>query len=102
MEALELQASIRTESGKGPARRLRAEELVPAVLYGSGAESILVTVNAADLIRIIRAEGETGFIKLVIDEGGRRPRGSPSSRSSRPTRSPRRSSADCRSGWTAS
>ncbi|HNQ02822.1 MAG: 50S ribosomal protein L25 [Syntrophobacterales bacterium] len=73
MEALELQASIRTESGKGPARRLRAEGLVPAVLYGSGAESILLTVNAADLIRIIRAEkGETGFIKLVIDEGGKK------------------------------
>ncbi|HQL89339.1 MAG TPA: 50S ribosomal protein L25 [Syntrophales bacterium] len=73
MEALELQASIRTESGKGPARRLRAEGLVPAVLYGSGAESILLTVSAADLLRIIRAEkGETGFIKLVIDEGGKK------------------------------
>jgi len=73
MEALELHAKIRTESGKGPARRLRAEGLVPAVLYGSGAESILLTVSAADLIRIIRAEkGESGFIKLVIDEGGKK------------------------------
>lgn len=73
MEALELQAKIRTESGKGPARRLRAEGLVPAVLYGSGAESMLLTVSAADLIRIIRAEkGESGFIRLVIDEGGKK------------------------------
>lgn len=72
MEALELRATIRTESGKGPARRLRAEGLVPAVLYGSGAESTMLTVNAADLIRIIRAEkGESGFIKIVIDEGGK-------------------------------
>ncbi|OPY06222.1 MAG: 50S ribosomal protein L25 [Syntrophaceae bacterium PtaB.Bin038] len=32
----------------------------------------MLTVNAADLIRIIRAEkGESGFIKIVIDEGGK-------------------------------
>ncbi|HQG84405.1 MAG TPA: hypothetical protein PLH66_09715, partial [Syntrophales bacterium] len=73
MEASELKATIRTESGKGPARRLRAEGLVPAVLYGSGAESTMLTVNAAELIQIIRADkGEAGFVKLVIDEGGKK------------------------------
>ena len=73
MEAIELKASIRKESGKGPARRLRAEGLVPAVLYGSGAESTMLYVNAADLIKIIRAEkGETGFIKIVIDDAGKK------------------------------
>ena len=72
MEAIELKANVRKESGKGPARRLRAEGLVPAVLYGSGAESTMLYVNAADLIKIIRAEkGETGFIKIVIDEAGK-------------------------------
>jgi len=72
MEAIELKASIRKESGKGPARRLRAEGLVPAVLYGSGAESTMLYINAADLIKIIRAEkGEAGFIKLVIDGAGK-------------------------------
>jgi large subunit ribosomal protein L25 len=71
MEALELKANIRTETGKGPARRLRAEGLVPAVLYGSGAESMMLYVKAEDLIKIIRAEkGEKGFIKLVIDDSG--------------------------------
>lgn len=71
MEASELKASIRTESGKGPARRLRAEGLVPAVLYGSGAESTMLYVNAAELIKIIRAEkGEAGFIKLIIEDAG--------------------------------
>ncbi len=73
MEASELKANIRTESGKGPARRLRAEGLVPAVLYGSGAESTMLFINAADLIKIIRAEkGQASFIKLVIDEGGKK------------------------------
>ncbi|HTZ38588.1 MAG TPA: 50S ribosomal protein L25 [Syntrophales bacterium] len=73
MESIELKANIRTESGKGPARRLRAEGLVPAVLYGSGAESMMLYVNAADLIKIIQDEkGERGFIKLVIDESGKK------------------------------
>lgn len=73
MEATELKASIRKESGKGPARRLRAEGLVPAVLYGSGAESTMLYVNAAELIKIIRDEkGEAGFIKLVIDDAGKK------------------------------
>jgi large subunit ribosomal protein L25 len=73
MEAIELKANIRKESGKGPARRLRAEGLVPAVLYGSGAESTMLYVNAADLIKIIRAEkGESGFIKIVIDDAGKK------------------------------
>ncbi|HET6488124.1 MAG TPA: 50S ribosomal protein L25 [Syntrophales bacterium] len=73
MEAIELKANIRKESGKGPARRLRAEGLVPAVLYGSGAESTMLYVSAADLIKIVRAEkGETGFIKIVIDEAGKK------------------------------
>ncbi len=73
MEAIELKANIRKESGKGPARRLRAEGLVPAVLYGSGAESTMLYVSAADLINIIRAEkGETGFIKIVIDDAGKK------------------------------
>ena len=73
MEASELKASIRKESGKGPARRLRAEGLVPAVLYGSGAESTMLYVRAADLIKIIRDEkGEAGFIKLVIDDAGKK------------------------------
>jgi large subunit ribosomal protein L25 len=73
MEASELKASIRKESGKGPARRLRAEGLVPAVLYGSGAESTMLYVNAAELIKIIRDEkGEAGFIKLVIDDAGKK------------------------------
>jgi len=73
MEAIELKANLRKESGKGPARRLRAEGLVPAVLYGSGAESTMLYVSAADMIKIIRAEkGEAGFIKIVIDDAGKK------------------------------
>jgi large subunit ribosomal protein L25 len=67
MEATELRASIRKESGKGPARRFRKEGLIPAVFYGRGEEAILLSVNAADLLKIIKAKKENIFIKLLID-----------------------------------
>jgi large subunit ribosomal protein L25 len=67
MEATELKARIRTESGKGPARRFRQEGLVPAVFYGGGSEAIPLSLNAADLLKIVKMKNENIFIKLIID-----------------------------------
>ena len=67
MEAIELKACIRNESGKGPARRLREKELIPAVFYGRGQDATLLSVNAADLLKIIRAKKKNIFIKLLIE-----------------------------------
>jgi large subunit ribosomal protein L25 len=67
MEATELKASIRTESGKGPARRFRKKELIPAVFYGRGQDATLLSVNAADLLKIIKEKKKNIFIKLLIE-----------------------------------
>jgi len=67
MEAIELKASVRTQSGKGPARRFRKEGFIPAVFYGRGEEAIHLSVNAADLLKIVRKKKENIFIKLQID-----------------------------------
>jgi large subunit ribosomal protein L25 len=67
MEATDLKACIRTESGKGPARRFRKAGLIPAVFYGRGEEAIHLSLNAADLLRIIKKKKENIFIKLLID-----------------------------------
>jgi large subunit ribosomal protein L25 len=67
MEATELKACIRKESGKGPARRFRKEGLIPAVFYGRGEEAILLSVNAANLRKIIKEKKENVFIKLLIE-----------------------------------
>ena len=67
MEATELKACIRNESGKGPARRFRKEGLMPAVFYGRGEKAIHLSVNTAELLKIVRVQKENVFIKLVID-----------------------------------
>jgi large subunit ribosomal protein L25 len=67
MEAIELKACIRKESGKGPARRFRKEGLTPAVFYGRGQEAIPLSVNVTDLLKIIKTKRENIFIKLLIE-----------------------------------
>ncbi|MBA4422916.1 MAG: hypothetical protein C0390_07395 [Syntrophus sp. (in: bacteria)] len=67
MEATELKACIRKESGKGPARRFRQEGLIPAVYYGRGEAAIHLSVNTADLTKIIKRKRENIFIKLLIE-----------------------------------
>jgi large subunit ribosomal protein L25 len=67
MEATELKACIRTESGKGPARRFRKEGLIPAVFYGRGEKATHLSVVAADLLKIVKKKRDNIFIKLLID-----------------------------------
>lgn len=71
METNELNAGIRTAAGKGHARRLRKEGLAPAVFYGPGATTMMLTVNAAELMKL-RKKDESAFIKLIIaDQEGK-------------------------------
>jgi large subunit ribosomal protein L25 len=67
MEATVLKACVRKESGKGPARRFRKEGMTPAVFYGRGEESILLSVNASELRKIIKEKKENIFITLQIE-----------------------------------
>ena len=56
METMALQAEVRTESGKGPARRLRLSGKVPAVVYGPGIEPTALTVNPTELLKGLRSK----------------------------------------------
>jgi large subunit ribosomal protein L25 len=67
MEATELKACVRRETGKGPARRFRKKGLIPAVFYGSGEDAIPLSINAADLLKIIKEKKNNIFIKLLIE-----------------------------------
>lgn len=49
MEILELNAAMRTSTGNSPSRALRREGNIPAVLYGPGSESVLLSISSLDL-----------------------------------------------------
>ena len=63
-----LQAARRDETGKGVARRLRAEGRVPGVLYGQGVEPVALSVDAREMVHILHgAAGANALVDLVVD-----------------------------------
>ncbi|CAM3982205.1 MULTISPECIES: 50S ribosomal protein L25/general stress protein Ctc [Tsukamurella] len=65
--ANKLTASVRTEFGKGAARRTRRDGLVPVVLYGHGTDPQHLTVVARDFAAILRKDGTNAVLSLDID-----------------------------------
>jgi len=63
-----LNATLRQEHGKGPARRLRREGKIPAVIYGHGEATRSLAVDALELERLFsRIHVENTIISLKID-----------------------------------
>ncbi len=68
MENIELKAQLRTTKGNGPARAMRRDGRVPAVLYGPKTEPNMISIGARDLDNILK-RGSIGrsIINLEID-----------------------------------
>jgi large subunit ribosomal protein L25 len=60
-------AELRTEFGKGAARRIRREHKVPAVVYGHGNETIHLTLPGHDTMMAIKHGGANALLELEID-----------------------------------
>ncbi len=75
METIALKAETRKTKGNSPARALRREGKVPAVLYGPKTEPSMLTLQAYDL-EVAMKKGGLGrtVFDLVVDDGaGSRP-----------------------------
>ena len=71
MEEFKLNAKSRSEIGKGAARRLRAQGLIPAVLYGQKAQAVGLTLNPKELFSCLcSGAGLNNLIQLKIDADG--------------------------------
>jgi large subunit ribosomal protein L25 len=64
-----LTAATRTEFGKGGARRTRRAGLVPAVIYGHGADPRHVALPAREFANAIRHGGSNVLLTLDVDGG---------------------------------
>ena len=70
MHTVALTAQVRKTLGKGAARSLRHQSLVPAVLYGRALESTLLSVSPGDLEKATStASAENILIDLTITDG---------------------------------
>lgn len=70
MEHPVLAATLRTESGKGAAGRLRHAKKVPAIFYGPGIQPMMLTVEHEDLRRLTqKGKGDNILLDLQIRDG---------------------------------
>ena len=67
MESVELRSETRTVRGK-KVKRLRAAELVPAVVYGPDLAGRAIQVEERQLSTTLRQAGSTTLINLLVDE----------------------------------
>jgi large subunit ribosomal protein L25 len=70
LEQIDINATVRKTTGNSPARGLRREGFIPAVLYGPKTEPILLSVNIKELEQILK-KGNVGSIifNLIIQNG---------------------------------
>jgi len=69
MEKILVKADKRTELGKGSARSLRRQNVLPAVLYGEG-KSVTIKLDRKEIQKLIYSGGgEHSLITLEINEG---------------------------------
>lgn len=69
---VQLKADSRTMLGK-KVRRLRAEGVIPATVYGQQTQPQSIQVDARDLAAVIRQAGRNQLIDLIIGEQDARP-----------------------------
>jgi large subunit ribosomal protein L25 len=68
---VQLKARTRAGSGRGAAKRLRAEGVVPAVIYGAHTKPLNVAVAVKELEKVLHdATSENVLVDLQVDEGG--------------------------------
>jgi large subunit ribosomal protein L25 len=70
MSTVTLDAYVRKERGKGPARRLRAQGYAPAIFYGSTAEPIALTLNIREFRKAVERGGSNALFDLQIKDDG--------------------------------
>ena len=74
MSNIELKAETRTATGNSPARVLRREGRIPAILYGPGADPVMLSIDTTEMENIVK-HGSVGrsIFNLAI-EGGKKSR----------------------------
>jgi large subunit ribosomal protein L25 len=59
----------REARGRSDVRKLRAEGLLPGVIYGSGIDPVALSVPRSDLLRVLHAHGAHPLVTVKVDGG---------------------------------
>ncbi len=61
---LKLDATVRSDQGKGASRRLRRAKQIPGILYGAGKQPASLTFDEEQVLRLMREEA---FFSQILD-----------------------------------
>ena len=65
MEKVILNAEIREERGKSKVKHLREKDIIPAVVYRGGTESVHIKVTRSDLLDVLHtSQGDNVIVTL--------------------------------------
>ncbi len=68
MEIIKLNATRRSESGKGPSRRLRKSAQIPAIAYGKELSATKIAVSPKALLQVLTSpHGQNSVLELDVD-----------------------------------
>ncbi len=71
MKQIDMAVSVRHKTGKEIAKKLRAQGMIPAVLYGPGTDPIPLAVKANELQRVLyRYRDEQIIFNLSLEDNG--------------------------------
>jgi large subunit ribosomal protein L25 len=69
---VQLKAKVRTETGKGPAKRMRSSGIVPGVVYGRNTKPLSVTVDLEELGDVLaHATSGNVLVDLEVETEGK-------------------------------
>lgn len=75
MDLIELNTDTRKEKGNGPARVLRRDGRIPAVLYGPKSEPIMLSVSVREIENILKKESSARvLLGLTVDGAKGKPK----------------------------
>ena len=69
MSTEKIPADLRTEFGKGAARRIRRDNKIPAVVYGHGQEPIHLVMPGHDTMMALKHGGANAVLEIEFDGG---------------------------------
>ena len=68
MDTVPLSYEVRTQTGKGSARKLRSAGKLPAILYGPEIDAVMLTLDCAELMKALQGKSpENILLDLRID-----------------------------------
>ncbi len=71
MELIELNADLRTKTGKGEAHKLRREGKIPAIYYGKSQENLMLAVDPRMLEKVVgTTAGMNAILRLKVQGKG--------------------------------